>query len=391
MLKRILVSVAALAAVAAVPAAAAADGLCPPSPSAVWTTGLEHGIGTLSTPNLWWSNTGATVDDTVARSGRWSLRSRRPDYGWVSYAKKETWTHRQVLSFALRLDTLPAGDVSTLFKAETNGTDLFLGFRDSDDRLTLRWGAGGAVASSIPVVEKTWFTIDLRLVTGANPMTADWSVSGVPQESTSISELSYQQRWQFGSDVSGDAPYTAHFDDILQSHTASDYPIGPQRVLGLRPNSGGAHAGAANFRDDDGTVVDPLSWTRLDDQQMHYLQDGHVRQVVASGSSSLEFGFDDTLEPCIDAVQALFTFHKTVAKPNYAKTSVFDGGVERVVYAGDVPNTNVAGSKTLLVQPALGAWTPAAVNALTMRLGYSTDVSPEPIWDALLFEMAVPG
>ncbi len=391
MLKRILSITAALAACAVAPSVAHADGLCPPSPSAVWTTGLEHGIGTLSTPNLFFSNTGATVDATVARNGRWSLRSRRPDYGWVSYAKKETWTYQQVLSFAIRLDTLPAGDVSTLFMAETSGTDLFLGFRDSDDRLTLRWGSGAAVASSIPVTEKTWYTIDLRVTTGVNPMTADWSVDLVPQDSTSVSERSYQQKWQFGSHVSADAPYTAHYDDILQSHSPADYPIGPQRVLPLRPNASGAHAGASNFRNDDGSFIDPLSWTRLDDAQMHDLRDGAVKQVVASGSSSLEFGFDDTLEPCIDAVQALFTFHKTVSKPNYAKTSVFDGGVERVVYAGDVPNTNVAGSKTLLVQPAVGAWTPVAVNALTMRLGYSTDVSPEPIWDALLFEVAVPG
>lgn len=391
MLKRILVVAASLTAVAILPSVAVADGLCPPSPSAAWTTGLEHGIGTLSTPNLWISNTGATVDDAVARSGRWSLRSRRPDYGWVSYAQAHLSSYRNVMTFAVRLDTLPDADVSTLAKSQTTGSDLMLGFRASDDRLTLRWGAGEAKASSFPIVEKTWYTIDLRWETGTNPMTADWSVAGVPQESTSIAELGYQQRFQFGSDVTGDAPYTAHYDDILSSYTTSDYPIGPQRVLPLRPNSTGANNGAANFRDDDGTVVDPLSWTRLDDAQMHHLQDGHVRQVTASGTSSLQFGFDDTVEPCIDAVQAIYTAHKTVAKPNYAKTSVFDGPVERVIWAGDVAGTNVATAKTLLVPPALGAWTPAAVNGLTMRLGYSTDVSPEPIWDALLFEMAVPG
>ncbi|HEX2086847.1 MAG TPA: hypothetical protein VHF89_14300 [Solirubrobacteraceae bacterium] len=391
MLKRVLVLTAILAAVALAPPTAGADGVCPPSPKAVWTTGLEHGMGALGTPNLWISNMGGQLDGTIAKTGKWSLRERRPDYGWVAYTEQHLSSYRNAMTFAIRLDTLPSGDVTKFASVKTTGSHLLLGFRDSDDRLTLRWGAHEAKASSFPVLEKTWYTIDLRWETGANPMTADWSIDLVPQESTSVNELAYNMRFQFGSDLSGDTPFTAHFDDIVHSYTPSDYPIGPTRVVPLRPSSTGAFTGPERFRDDDGSAVDPTSWSRLDDARMDDLRDGHVKQVSVSTASNLEFGFDDTLEPCVDAVQAISTFHKTVSKTNHAKTSVFEGPVESVIYNGDVPNTNVIGAKTRIVPPALGAWTPVAVNALTVRLGYSSDVSPEPMWDGLLFEMAVPG
>lgn len=389
--KRVLVVLAVLAAAALTPSAASAQSVCPPSPTAAWLNGMEHGMGSLGYPHLWIYNRGGMMDGTVSRSGGFSLRERRPDYGWVAYTQQYTSSYRNVMSFAIRLDTLPEADVSHFAKAETFASDLHLGFRASDDRLTLRWGTQEAKVSTVPMIEKTWYTIDLRWETTQNPMTADWMVAGVPQESTSIAELGGAQRIQFGSELSGDTPFTVHFDDIVASYTATDYPIGATRVLPLRPNANGVHTGADRFRDDDGSAIDPTSWSRLDDARMDDLRDGHVKQVVASTTSNLEFAFDDTAEPCIDAVQSIFAFHKTKSTTNHAKTSVFEGPSETLVYSGNVPNTNVIGIQTKLVKPALGAWTPASVNALTMRLGYSSDVAPEPMWDGLLFEMAVPG
>ena len=39
---------------------------------------------------------------------------------------------------------------------------------------------------------------------------------------------------------------------------------------------------------------------------------------------------------------------------------------------------------------ASGPWTTALLNALVARVGYASDVSPNPYWDALLLEYDVP-
>jgi hypothetical protein len=49
----------------------------------------------------------------------------------------------------------------------------------------------------------------------------------------------------------------------------------------------------------------------------------------------------------------------------------------------------------VILAPAAATWTPATVNGLKARVGYSTDVTPNPYWDGLLLEVAtatyVPG
>ncbi|HLQ48826.1 MAG TPA: hypothetical protein VK233_07615, partial [Candidatus Dormibacteraeota bacterium] len=43
---------------------------------------------------------------------------------------------------------------------------------------------------------------------------------------------------------------------------------------------------------------------------------------------------------------------------------------------------------SVIVAPASVPWTQAAVNGLLGRIGFSTDVTPNPYWDALLLEVA---
>jgi hypothetical protein len=393
MLRRVSTIAAVLAVAALAPAAASAQDTCATPPTTAWTTGLEHGAPSFLSASLWWSNFNGYVDNTVARGGSRSLRLFKPETNGMAYTRKEGFGYNNVLSFALRLDELPSRDVHTLAKHETTASDLFLGYRAGDQRLTLRWGAQSPVASTVPVQAGVWFSIDLRWrAAGTSPMSADWSVDRVPQESTSIDEAGYgMSMFQFGNDLTSDPALKLRYDDIVYSRTPSDYPIGPSRVLPLRPNSTGAHVNPQHFQDDDGSAVDPTSHTRLDDADMSRITDGHVRQVATSTASSLEFGFDDTVEPCILAVQAISSLHKTSKNDNNAKTSVFDGPIETVVFSGNVGYTNVVGARSAVVRPAAGVWTPVAVNALTSRVGFSADASPNPMWDALLLEVAVPG
>lgn len=60
-----------------------------------------------------------------------------------------------------------------------------------------------------------------------------------------------------------------------------------------------------------------------------------------------------------------------------------------MVHSGNTGGTAVT-QKTALITPSTSPWTHAAVNGLVARLGYSSDSTPNPIWDSLLLEYAVP-
>ena len=66
---------------------------------------------------------------------------------------------------------------------------------------------------------------------------------------------------------------------------------------------------------------------------------------------------------------------------------MFDGATERVIFSGDMSQVTLRYASTIVPPPA-GTWTAGAVNALTARIGFSTDVTPNPYWDALMLEVA---
>ena len=156
----------------------------------------------------------------------------------------------------------------------------------------------------------------------------------------------------------------------------------------LVPDSMGTSFGAGNFRNNDGTAIDANSWQRLDEVPMTSTAD-YVRQQANSGTSYLEFGLQDTPETCIRDVSMVLAYHAAGASADNGKTSIFDGATETVVFSGDMSQTGLQ-YKSAVVAPALATWNQAAVNGLVARVGYSTDASPNPYWDSMLLEVAVP-
>jgi hypothetical protein len=57
-----------------------------------------------------------------------------------------------------------------------------------------------------------------------------------------------------------------------------------------------------------------------------------------------------------------------------------------VVQTGNMGFTGLRWTGAMVSAPP-GGWTPAQLDALRMRTGYSTDVSPNPRWEALAAEV----
>ena len=287
---------------------------------------------------------------------RSALRLRLSASGASLYRGRDESRRRVlVFRFAIRLESLPAADVTELSHAQKLGTGvstLQLGYSASTQKLKLSLPSTGAVEASSTVQVGTWYVIDLKYDTSVDPHTAEWQINGVAQTSTSVAAApdditSY--RWG----TSAADTFTANYDDLLISAAAADYPLGDGKVLPLRLDGVGAHNGPGDFQDDDGTAIDASSWTRLDEIPMDSTTD-YIQQVSASTTSYAELRFQNTAETCVRAVVGRLAYDgQNTGQANHGKTSIFDGSQERLIYSGNMTaNTTAIQQKASVIGPA---------------------------------------
>lgn len=352
-----------------------------------WVTGFESGVAT--TPDLFSSTSQDGLSTTNVKSGAYA-RVMSKAAGTSSFVAKDGFTTTTALSFAVRLGALPGADVTSLAMVNTSTTPLYLGWQASTSKFTLRWGANAPAVALVPSAAGTWYTIDLKVDVGANPNAAAWRIDEVDQSATNlVGAAQAVTDVRFGSSVAADV-FQAQYDDIVHSRTATDYPIGPVRVLASRPNGMAPHFFPENFTQDDGTAITSTSWDRLDEPVLNSAADG-VRQNTTSGY--LGVTMQDTTEVCVRGAQAVVAQHKASSQANSAKAAAMIGPIEFVVWSGDSTFVTTTGHRTAVITPtaSTGTWAPGLLNGVDFRLGNATDANPAPYWDALLLEYVTSG
>ncbi len=387
MSRRIVVLAVALVALSAPSVAQAACPIAPLSPLAL--TGFEHGRTGYSNNNLVPYGSGVSIAPSAARNGAYGLRinatgsAGNENYLWVGTPRTG------VVRFALRLDQLPAGNVSELYRSDTYAKSaLRIGYNAASQSLRMSLSNGNGATSTIggPTVNAgEWYVIDVRhFVYGTH--SGEWAVNGVSQGVATVSggyEWLYSARW---GTMAADT-FTASYDDVIATADSANYPIGDGRVSVLRPN-GSSPVGSA-MRDNDGTTVDSSSWARLDEIPATSTAD-FIQQTVASTSSYAEIAFEDTLDACARAVRGYFTTHSASTKDGNDMKLVFvDGARQTIVRQGSLTaNNTLSRDYSDTVFPAAD-WSQQALNGLVARFGFSTDVKPAPILDGILVEYEV--
>jgi hypothetical protein len=365
--------------------AAASFGTCTGSATPVWINGMEH--GSVQTSQIFSTNTAGVADSTISHNGTGSLKVTKTA-GTIGYIRKSIAGNQQVLHVAVRLPSLPAGDVTLAALDSLVGSDVSLKYQASTGKLALQWGVQAPVAATASFAAGTWYSIDIAADASASPLTASWQIDGVDQPGTTIAASTTTfQYLVFGAHVSEAPGYTAYYDDIFYSRTLGDYPVGDVRILALRPDSVGTHVNPGSFRNDDDTAIDANSWSRLDDLGIEGGTDW-VKQVSAGSGDFLEFGFQNTTETCIRGVQAYASMGDLGSQGNTFKTSIFDGSTERLIYSGGSPCGNCTQPMNVLVTPAGLSWTASTLNGLVARIGYATAASPPAYWGQLMLEYA---
>ena len=374
---------------------------CPPGQIApVWMTGLEQGPGLnpvndTNHPFYGLFNAAAVgVSSSVAKTGAYSLTAfPSGGAGYIYQLLPSQTTPRMIEKFAFRLGSLPSLDVTEMATGSTTtaGSYFRMGFDAGPNKLYMQLGLTGTkYLASSSVVAGQWYTIDIKYDTSTTTHRLDWRIDGVDQpQATMSAAVTNAQAFIFGTQTLADV-YTAYYDDLVISQTAADYPIGDGKVLSLKPDAVGTHVNPTRFLDNDGTAIDPTSWTRLDEIPMNSTAD-YVAQITAGSTSYLEMTFANTTETCIRGVSALVGWTPTSSSANNGKTSIFNGATETIVHSGLMAATaGPVRHNRRIIPPVTSPWTQAQLNGLKVRVGYSTDVSPIPRWDSLLLEYYVP-
>jgi hypothetical protein len=382
---------AALCAAVLTPVGAAPAQACSTSLDAQALTGFEHGRRGFHVSTVMASGTGVSYPSD-ARTGAYALRvsaAKSNGYGWFMWSRVPA-PYAASGRFALRLDQLPSSNVTQLFGMDTYESPrstLRLGYDASSKRLklTLRSAATGStsvVYGNSTVSAGQWYVIDVRHDASTAWQSATWSVDGASQGNLLVRSNRAEPLYNVYLGTNQYDSFTASYDDLVLTGNAADYPIGDGHVRALRPN--GSALGSGTLLNDDGTKVDSTSWQRLDDASALSTAD-FIKQTVASLSAHALIDFEDTDDTCIRAVRAHTWTHALAKGSNNAKLFVADGALSSLIKDGDWGGTGSRDYSGAVV-PAGVAWTPEAVNGLTGRFGYSTDVSPAPLLDGVLLE-----
>ena len=365
------------------------------SPVLVWLTGFEHGVVSLQGGGLFdaWNVTPEIIP-AAARSGRYGLRiSAGSEFEFVR--RPFPATPQVVIRFHVRLPSLPASTQHLLHLEPTSGQTAKLRFNATTGRLQAAFWSSVQDAS-LPVMPGAWHRVDMRVTTNATPRTIEWEVDGVPQATVSeVDAAADLIRLQIGAE--GSATYVCDYDDFAMSHTAGDFPIGEGFVVPLRPNADGGHNAGANVieRQDAQDIGVVTAFDLLDELPMSSAAD-YVRQVAVGAGQFAEVQFEDVGVTAIQDVMGLLAYTSSgTSVNNGACVARRADGTEAEIWGTPAAPLDMSESvlfyKSALVTRPAGGWTQPEVNALRMRMGYSTAASPIPQWQSVLFEVAAQG
>jgi hypothetical protein len=334
-----------------------------------------------------------SVQTTVTRSGSYALRAAPAGaaayMSWTNGALPTSTTVR----FAVRFETLPAANVSEVFAVRTAGTPAaILRFVKATNTFTFALVGSSTVtsASTVALSAGQWYVIDVQYNPSASPHQLAWRLDGAAQPSVSVASAASQVfETQLGSKTTDS--YTAYYDDVMLTPSATHYPLGDGRVYALKPDGMGDLAPAgSNFVGDDGFAIDSASWQRLDESPMTSFAD-YIAQTAINTTSYAEITFADTTETCIRAASGYMTFHTLTNRTSNAKLLVYDGAAASTIRDGDFNHTT-GRDASKPITPA-GTWSQSALNGLLGRFGYwsgGAGGSPSPLLDAALIEYEVP-
>jgi hypothetical protein len=357
---------------------------------------------------------GKAFSTSTVRSGTRSLNiqsNASSSQQTLSFTPSFTSVNKHVFRFYVRFATLPAVDMGLLFLGYGASQFPAIVFKQSDSKIYAGNSAGSTGATGVSVTTDTWYLIDFKVSSSANPWTVDVKVDGTACGQFTIAQVAATgTSYNFGLFSPGLVNYTASvfYDDLIISQTDADYPIGAGFVNHFVPTSDGTHnvAGAADFKrgaaGTDITNSTTDSYLLVDDVPLDAVgsaptTNDYINAIAPPNATDYTenvFGpasgiSTPTVAP--RAVEVIVETAQAASQTGSFKLNLNDNGTvdtikEQVGVAG--VTTVAAARKHYALAPTGGAWsTSGAGNFNNLRIRfYSADAAPDQYFVAAMIE-----
>jgi hypothetical protein len=305
-----------------------------------------------------------------------------------------------VVSMRFRFTTLPSGDTDFISMDTAASTDRAGFFYQFSTGKIFAWIGANTQASVATVSVNTWYTLQWKFdCVGTN--TLDWVFDGVTGTQVTGGSASTISRLALGNRGAGTG--VAQYDDVCASVTGTDHPLAVHQVRMLTADTGGttAEIGAANSTARF-TTNNTIDATHNSANILAALSE--VPPTVGASASGVAQRVVGATEAVgIPMTTYTLTGGETLAASrvvicgwangtaaNNLGVRVYNGTAETILTAGTVAsNFNNNTDPDWYGKLYTGATTQAHIDALVVRLGYSTDITPQPGAHAVYVELAV--
>ena len=389
--------------------------------AAIWLSGYEQGttaglitgasvneryadrvVGTLGT--------NVEIVSAAARTGGYGLRltptSAIAYLGFYNAANSGILGSSGTLvgSFWFRFPTLPSNDFDVFIGIGTaGGNDFRLRYLNSTTGLQAILGSSTQLGPQITA--NTWVHCEFRLVLNANPHTLEWKINGVTQTQVNLSVASENLFTAGWSIDNGTQTGVLHVDDCVISLTSGDYPLGQQKVVQLIPDTAGTAALIA------GAAANSLGRMVTNSAIDSTFNSANILAAVsevpptlgasASGLGQRTSGAGNACEvpmttytltggETVTAVRVNACTWSASTSANNLGLRAYNGSAETTLFAAaGYAGTNSSTAPAWICKMYTGVTDQTTLDALVVRVGYSSDINPLPGIHAAYAEVAV--
>jgi hypothetical protein len=308
-------------------------------------------------------------------------------------------SQQRVFSGYFRAAAAPSTNSTICTVFDTGGALIARARVDTGGTLTVQC-IDGLTATGAVVTDNAWHLLDMWVDSSA--LAGTWLVQWALDEVAGALVTSASGKVSTSSASiglgSGVTTHTAvvDWDDCVGSVIPGVFPIGPHSVGAIVPTSDGSYTQVgtnvveADTGQDIGVGLGQVTaYNRMDEWPANTTD--YVRQVTNGTSNYAEVNFADTVASSIWGVSAVAALFASGTAADTGTTRIVDSSDVTLVdvYAGDMSQTSLHYRTAIIPVPA-GGWTPAVLNGLKARVGFSSDTSPNPRWSALMLQYAIP-
>lgn len=302
-------------------------------------------------------------------------------------------------SFYWKYHTVPNVEISILRVYRSSGSTARINFNPSTQKIYGRYVSDGTEVNLVLSAD-TWYEICFKVDVGTatsklwydvKPMDGSWTGE---QYTEYAQTASYLDGYLIGFIESNSYTITsgeAYWGGLIMNYDLSDYPMGDFDIKQLSPESDATHNNTGGYiKDNGGNTIDGSSYyaySWLDEVPWTSALGDYIYQTSVATGDYVAINFEDISSATIWDAKAVLKYQSSGTSSNNGKCYI-EGDTEDTVYSGDMSETTSQYRSAILTRPS-GGWTQTKVNALTGRMGYSSNVATQPRWASLMLEVVV--